>query len=101
MSNPAMEARPDVAGKKPVRIFIVVLLPAPFGPRKPTISPRATSKFRLSTAVKSANFLVSFSTLIIMGRGGGGGRLRGRGRGRLARGEGHRLQLANRLSALV
>jgi hypothetical protein len=35
---------------KQVRMRIVVDFPAPFGPRKPTISPRLTSKLILSTA---------------------------------------------------
>ena len=42
-SSPATWTRPDDAGMNPVRIRIVVLLPAPLGPRKPTISPRCTS----------------------------------------------------------
>ena len=36
-SKPATEALPDVGGRKQVRTRIVVVLPAPFGPRKPTI----------------------------------------------------------------
>src|SRR5215469_1960799 len=61
----AMEANPDVAGKKLDNIRIVVLLPAPFGPKKPTISPFATSKLRLLIAVTPAYFFVSRSTLIM------------------------------------
>jgi len=34
-----MEARPEVGGMKLAKIRIVVVLPAPFGPRKPMISP--------------------------------------------------------------
>src|SRR4051812_3659179 len=44
---------------------IVVLLPAPFGPRKPTISPRATSNETSSMAVKAPNRLVSRSAEIM------------------------------------
>lgn len=51
MSKPAIVARPDVAGMKLERIRIVVLLPAPFGPRNPMISPLPTSKFRFWIAV--------------------------------------------------
>jgi hypothetical protein len=61
----AIDANPDVAGMKLYKIRIVVLLPAPFGPRKPTISPFATSKLRLLIAVTPANFFVSRSTLIM------------------------------------
>jgi len=42
-SKPASTALARGGGMKPVRIFIVVLLPAPLGPRKPTISPLAIS----------------------------------------------------------
>ena len=36
--------RPRVAGSRPVSIFIVVVLPQPFEPRKPKISPRSMVK---------------------------------------------------------
>ena len=39
---------PEVS--QPIRMRIAVDLPAPFGPRNPTISPRATVKLRSSTA---------------------------------------------------
>ena len=51
MSNPAMVARPEVGGMKLAKIRIVVVLPAPFGPRKPMISPLPTSKFKSLIAV--------------------------------------------------
>ena len=38
-SKPQTRTVPEVAGRKPVMIRIVVVLPAPFGPRKPSISP--------------------------------------------------------------
>ncbi len=41
---------PTVDDRYPVKIFIVVLFPAPLGPRKPTVSPLATSKLMSSTA---------------------------------------------------
>ena len=41
------------AGSKPVSIFIVVVLPQPFEPTKPKISPRSMVKLTWSTAVKS------------------------------------------------
>jgi len=43
-ARPATVAPPDVGGKKHVNMRIVVVLPAPFGPRKPTIWPFWTSK---------------------------------------------------------
>src|SRR5262245_9783008 len=46
MSRPATRTRPEVAAVYPAIIRMVVVLPAPFGPRKPTISPFATSKER-------------------------------------------------------
>src|SRR5687768_15523659 len=66
---------------------MVVLLPAPLGPRKPTISPFATSKFRSLIAVTPAYRLVRFSTLI-MGKILFGGEL-------------YRLELPNILAANV
>src|ERR1700694_2533334 len=57
-SKPPTVARPEVGGNSPQRIRIVVDLPAPFGPRKPKISPRFTSSETLSTATKSPNRLV-------------------------------------------
>ena len=41
---------PDVGGIKQVIIFIVVVFPAPFGPRNPTISPFSTLNEMSSTA---------------------------------------------------
>src|SRR5579864_2696331 len=65
-SNPATLAVPAVGGRKQVRTRIVVVLPAPFGPRKPTICPFSTSKEMLSTATVRAYRLVRPSTLIIL-----------------------------------
>src|SRR6516162_661388 len=50
MSWPQTMAVPLVGARKPVIIFIVVDLPAPFGPRKPSTSPRGTVKEMSSTA---------------------------------------------------
>src|SRR3954471_2163492 len=52
-------AEPVLGEMKQVKIRIVVDLPAPFGPRKPTTSPRFTSKFTLSRARTTPNRLVS------------------------------------------
>ena len=48
---------PEVGESNPVSIFIVVVLPAPLGPRKQNSSPLGTSRSRPSTAFTSANFL--------------------------------------------
>ena len=53
-----MRAVPAVGIMKPASMRIVVDLPAPFGPRNPSTSPRATLKVTLSTAVKLPNRLV-------------------------------------------
>src|SRR2546427_5930277 len=47
-----------------VSIFIVLVFPAPFGPRKPKTSARPTSKLMLSTASLFPYLLVSWSTRI-------------------------------------
>src|SRR5579871_354866 len=65
MSNPATVAVPLVGVRKQVSIRIVVVLPAPLGPRKPTIWPFWTSNEIWSTAVVCAYFFVSAFTLII------------------------------------
>ena len=54
MSKPATVAVPDVGGRKHVSMRMVVVLPAPFGPRKPTMLPLRTSKEIWSTAVLRA-----------------------------------------------
>src|SRR5215470_10304645 len=65
-SKPATDAAPEVGGRKHVSMRIVVVLPAPFGPRKPTIWPFSTSNEMLSTAVVRAYLFVSSLTLIII-----------------------------------
>ena len=52
---PNSSASPSLAGNNPVSIFIVVVLPQPFEPTKPKISPRSIVKLTWSTAVKSPN----------------------------------------------
>src|SRR5579864_2034078 len=64
-SKPAMLAVPAVGGRKQVRTRIVVVFPAPLGPRKPTICPFSTSKEISLTASVRAYRLVRPSTLII------------------------------------
>src|SRR5579871_3525846 len=64
-SNPATVAVPEEGGRKHVRMRMVVVLPAPFGPRKPTIWPFGTSKEMPSTARLCAYLLVRPLTVII------------------------------------
>ena len=45
---------PLVAARQPVMMFIVVVLPAPFGPSRPYTPPSGTVKDRSSTAVCAA-----------------------------------------------
>jgi len=47
----------------PTIILIVVVLPAPFGPRNPNTRPARTSKLRSSTATKSPTVATEFSTI--------------------------------------
>src|SRR5215471_12518650 len=65
-SKPATFALPSEGGRKQVRMRIVVVFPAPFGPRKPTIWPFSTSKEMLSTATVRAYRFVRPSTFIIL-----------------------------------
>src|SRR5580700_9475605 len=64
-SKPSTLAFPSVGGRKQVRTRIVVVFPAPFLPRNPTISPLPTSKEMFLTATWRAYRLVRPSTLII------------------------------------
>src|SRR6516225_4640897 len=63
-SCPATLAEPEVGSARVHRILIVVDLPAPFGPRKPKVSPAATSKPMPRTASISPYLLVSSLTEI-------------------------------------
>jgi hypothetical protein len=51
MSMPQMDPPPEEGGINPVSIFMVVDLPAPLGPKKPTISPVGILKLIEFTAV--------------------------------------------------
>ena len=52
-------AVPEVGASNVANIEIVVVFPAPFGPKRPNISPSLISKSKSSTAVNLPNFLVS------------------------------------------
>src|SRR5258708_28607152 len=64
VSCPATRAVPDVALASVQRILIVVVLPAPLGPRKPKVSPLVTSKSMPRTAWTSPYCLVRPETYI-------------------------------------
>jgi len=53
---------PLVGASRPASIRIVVDLPEPFGPRKPKICPRGTSKLTRSAATNAPNFRVTSRT---------------------------------------
>src|SRR5512145_110299 len=53
MSNPATVPPPPLGESSPQSMRMVVDLPAPFGPRKPKISPRRTVRLTRLTAIKS------------------------------------------------
>ena len=59
MSKPSISAVPSVGARQPVIIFIMVDLPAPFGPIKPTISPSSSVNEKLSSAVIFPYFFVT------------------------------------------
>src|SRR5262245_7852144 len=63
-SMPSTTPRPPVSGRIPVSILITVVLPEPFGPRKPNISPGSTLKVTPSTAMKSPNLRTKFSAMM-------------------------------------
>src|SRR6185503_19406794 len=65
-SKPPTATLPSVGGMKPVIIRMVVDLPAPFGPRKPRISPRSTENVTPATARFVPKCFSRFSTLIIV-----------------------------------
>src|SRR5579872_3237098 len=58
-------ATPELGFIRVVSMLIVVLFPAPFGPRKPKISPTFISKLTLSTAFIFPKDFERFSTLTI------------------------------------
>src|SRR5262249_1992859 len=59
MSAPLKTTRPGVGGSKPLMRWPIVLLPEPFGPMRPTISPRPTARSIPSTARTPPKCLVS------------------------------------------
>ena len=61
ISTPLMKAFPLVAEISPVNIFMVVVFPAPFGPRNPTHFVPWIFRFRSLTAVKLPNFFVTLT----------------------------------------
>ena len=59
---------PLVGFSSVVSILMVVVLPAPLGPRKAKISPSSTSNETSLTAVKEPNVFTRFRTRIIQAR---------------------------------
>src|SRR3990172_2220492 len=64
-SKPATSALPSEGERRVQRMLMVVVFPAPFGPRKPKTSPSFTVKEMSSTAVRDLNRFVKSSALII------------------------------------
>ena len=64
-SKPLTIAVPEVTFRIVHNMDMVVLLPAPFGPSSPKISPLSTLKLMPSTAVKLPNFFVKFFVSMI------------------------------------
>src|SRR5258708_17795244 len=64
-SWPLMVIRPLVGLSSRAMMRMVVVLPAPFGPRKPWISPGSTERLTPSTAVKEPYVLTRASTAIM------------------------------------
>ena len=60
-SFPSKKTAPEVIRARPVSMLIVVLFPAPLGPRKPKISPPSILKLTPSTAVTPGYSLTRFS----------------------------------------
>src|SRR5713101_8349642 len=65
MLNPPTETSPPDGGMNPVIMRIVVDLPAPFGPRKPSTSPFFTVNDTPSTAIVAPNDFRRFRTSIM------------------------------------
>src|SRR5579862_8809167 len=64
-SCPATRTFPEVGGKNPVITRMVVVFPAPLGPRKPSTSPFCTLKLTSETANVGPYRLLRFSTSIM------------------------------------
>jgi len=69
MSKPFTLAVPDVGFRMVQSMLIVVVLPAPFGPSKPKISPDSTLMSSLSTALSPLNDFVSWLVSITLVNG--------------------------------
>src|SRR5208283_1527551 len=65
--SPKTLTSPAVGRINPKSNLIVVVLPAPFGPKKPKMAPFSTAKFTLFTAMSfSPKIFVRFSVSIIL-----------------------------------
>ncbi len=53
-SKPPISAVPEVGFSRPLSMLMVVVFPAPLGPRKPNISPLRISRFSPFTALTSS-----------------------------------------------
>src|SRR5215210_2371059 len=67
MLKPPTEISPAEGGMNPVIIRMVVDLPAPFGPRKPSTSPFSTVKETPFTATFGPNAFCRLRTVIMPG----------------------------------
>jgi len=61
---PLIRAFPRVGEMRPVNIFIVVVFPAPFGPRNPMHLVPSSFRFRLETAANDPNDFERFTASI-------------------------------------
>src|SRR5262250_3379091 len=64
-SIPSTLARPEVGGKYPASVRMIVVLPEPFGPSRPTMLPASARKDTSRTASVRPNVLRRCSTAII------------------------------------
>src|ERR1051326_4096899 len=79
-SKPPTATLPSVGGMKPVIIRMVVDLPAPFGPRKPSTSPRSTvneipspARFATKDFTRLSILIIRPGALVVQGAVQGGG----------------------------
>src|SRR5947207_13451904 len=70
-SNPPTRTLPAVGNKSPQTSLMVVVFPAPLGPRKANSSPGSIRRLRRSTAVLLPYFLVTSESSIMAGMGTG------------------------------
>src|ERR1035437_2079738 len=75
MSKPPTRAPPDEGGKSVVNILMRVLLPAPFEPMRPKISPDKTLNENLSTATRKPKWRLRAEELIAESVSGDGVRV--------------------------